>query len=96
MPPAPTKYFNDFAGVTKPGTAQQLEAELEQFERDQSVQIIVAIFPKLPEGAALEDFTARTATAWKVGRKAQNNGAVLFVFVQEDRKSTRLNSSHSS
>jgi uncharacterized protein len=85
IPPAPANYFNDFAGVTRPGTRQQLERELEQFEREQSSQIVVAIFRKIPDGAALEDFTYRTATAWKVGRKGLDNGAVLFVFV-EDRK----------
>ncbi len=84
-PPAPRNYLNDFAGVLRPETRQRLERELEQFERDQSVQILAAIFNKLPEGAALEDFTHRTATAWKVGRKGLDNGAVLFVFV-EDRK----------
>jgi uncharacterized protein len=41
----------------------------------------------LPElaGPSLEDFTARTAQAWRVGREDRDNGAVLFVFAQ-DRK----------
>jgi uncharacterized protein len=84
-PSAPKNYFNDFAGVTRPGTGSELERQLEQFERTQSVQIVVAIFSKLPEGEALEDFTQRTAAAWKVGRKASNNGVVFFAFIQ-DRK----------
>ena len=85
LPSAPARYFNDYAGVTKPPVQEQLNRELEQFEKDQSSQIVVAIFPRLPEGAALEDFTYRTATAWKVGRAGLNNGAVLFLFVA-DRK----------
>jgi uncharacterized protein len=44
----------------------------------------VAVFPKLPS-PSLEDFTARTAEAWRVGRKGLDNGAIFFVFV-EDKK----------
>ena len=35
--------------------------------------------------SSIEDYTVRVAQAWKVGQKLKNNGAVLFVFVQ-DRK----------
>ena len=41
--------------------------------------------PSLPEGEVLEDFTVRTAQAWRAGEKKLDNGAVLFVFVK-DRK----------
>jgi uncharacterized protein len=85
LPPAPQNFFNDYAGVTRPATREQLESSLAALDRDTSVQIVVAVFKKLPEGAALEDFTQRTAASWKVGRKKLDNGAVLFVFT-EDRK----------
>ena len=88
LPPAPKNYVNDLAGVMKPVTVAQLEKNLADYERQTSVQIVVAVFPKLPEGEALEDYTVRTAQAWGVGQKTKtgkNNGAVLFVFVA-DRK----------
>ena len=85
LPPAPKNYFNDFANVTRPATAPEMERALEEFERSQSVQIVVAVFPKLPDGEALEDFAQRAAAAWKVGRKGLNNGAVLFVFIQDKK-----------
>ena len=44
----------------------------------------MAVFPSLPS-PSLEDFTIRTAESWRVGRKDWDNGAVLFVFVN-DRK----------
>ena len=47
-----------------------------------STQIVVAVFPRLPS-PSLEDFTVRTAQAWRVGGKQHDNGAVLFVFVEE-------------
>jgi uncharacterized protein len=85
IPPKPSQHFNDYAGVTSPAARARLNQELQQFERDSSSQIVVAIFRKIPDGAALEDFTARTATAWKVGREAPDNGAVLFLFVADRR-----------
>jgi uncharacterized protein len=64
--------------------ARRLDQKLRKFDEETSNQIVVAIFPKLPS-PSLEDFTVRTAEAWKAGNKKYDNGAVLFVFVQ-DRK----------
>lgn len=66
------------------GSATRLRAELEQFERETSNQLLVAIYPKLPADEALEDFTVRTAESWGAGRKAEDNGVVLFIF-RDDR-----------
>lgn len=82
-PPAPTAHFNDYANYVPAERARALDARLAQFERDSSNQLVVAIFPRLPAGAALEDYTVRTAQAWGVGRKDRDNGAVLFVFVAD-------------
>ena len=46
--------------------------------------MVVTVFKSLPS-PSLEDFTIRTAESWRVGRKDWDNGAVLFVFV-DDRK----------
>jgi uncharacterized protein len=86
QPPAkPAKYFNDYAGVVSSATGQRLNRTLEDFEKRTSSQILVAIYPRLPPNAALEDFTLRAAEAWKPGLKERDNGAVLFIF-PEDRK----------
>ena len=85
IPPAPKDYFNDSASLVSREDAARMNDELRQFDEQTSTQILVAIFPSLPE-PSLEDFTIRTAQAWRVGQKKLNNGAVLFIFVQ-DRKS---------
>jgi uncharacterized protein len=85
IPPAPKDYFNDYASLVSRDDAAKMNEELRQFDGQSSTQILVAIFPLLPE-PSLEDFTIRTAQAWRVGQKKLNNGAVLFIFVQ-DRKS---------
>ena len=85
IPPAPAHYFNDYAGVVSAATAAQLNQRLEQFERDSSCQIVVAVYPRMQSDSSIEDYTVRVAQSWKVGQKDKNNGAVLFVFIQ-DRK----------
>jgi uncharacterized protein len=85
MPPAPPKYFNDFASVTTPATQDRLNTQLEQFEKDTSSQIVVAIFPKMQTDSSIEDYANRMFRAWKIGQEKKNNGVLLAVFVQ-DRK----------
>jgi len=85
LPPKPAAFFNDYAGVVPAGVASSLNTRLADFERQTSNQLVVAVFKKLPDNAALEDFTQRTAAAWGVGGKKNSNGIVLFVFV-DDRK----------
>jgi uncharacterized protein len=85
IPPVPAKYFNDYAHVTSQNVAVQLNLTLEDFERQTSEQILVAVFPKMESDSSIEDYTVRVARAWRVGQQKQNNGAVLFVFVQEHK-----------
>jgi uncharacterized protein len=85
IPPAPERYFNDYAHVVSADTAARLNRTLEDFERESSSQIVVAVFPKMQSDSSIEDYTVRVARAWKAGQQEKNNGAVLFVFIQ-DRK----------
>lgn len=82
LPEPPAHYFNDYAGFVSQEAAQRLDQKLEDFDKQTSTQIVVAIFPELPS-ASLEDFTIRTAQAWRVGRAKLDNGAILFVFVKD-------------
>ena len=83
LPPRPSKYFNDQAGVISAPVAASLDEKLRQFERDTSNQIVVAVFPKLETASSVQDYTWRISEAWGVGQKDQKNGAILFVFVAE-------------
>jgi uncharacterized protein len=85
MPPAPDHYFNDYANVTSAGTAARLNRTLEDFERQTSSQILVVVYPKMQSDSSIEDYTVRIAQSWHAGQKGKDNGAVLFVFIQ-DRK----------
>src|SRR5580693_4063771 len=81
MPPAPSQYVNDYAGVLN--NASSLNQELDQFERQTSNQIVVAIYPKMESDSSIDDYTLRIANNWRVGQSAKNNGAILFVFIQD-------------
>ena len=83
IPPPPAQHFNDYAGIVSVTTARDLDRQLAQFERDTSNQLLVAVYPERDSRSSLEDYTVRVAQSWRVGQKARNNGAVLFVFVQE-------------
>lgn len=85
IPPAPPNHFNDFAGAVSPAVAQRLNAELAQFERERSTQLVVAIYPRMQSDSSIDDYTVRAFQAWQVGRKGTNNGAVLFVFTEDRR-----------
>jgi len=85
IPPAPDRYFNDYAHVVDPKDADAFNTELADFERQTSNQIVVAVYPKLNTDDSLDDYCYRTYQAWGVGQKDKSNGAVLFVFVQDHK-----------
>jgi len=82
IPSPPGRYFNDYAQVTSAATAARLNRTLEDFEKETSNQILVVIYPAMESDSSIEDYTVRVAQSWRVGQKAKNNGAVLFVFIQ--------------
>jgi uncharacterized protein len=85
IPPKPTGYFNDYAGVVSKEAALRFNEQLAQFERETSNQVVVAVFPKMQSDSDVADYTQRVAQAWGVGQKDRRNGVVLFVF-KDDRK----------
>jgi uncharacterized protein len=82
MPSKPDRYFNDYAGVVDQATALQLNEQLAQFERETSSQIVVAIYRTMQSESSVADYTQRIAQTWGVGQKGRNNGAVLFIFIE--------------
>lgn len=85
LPPKPTTYFSDQAGAVSAEVAGSLNQRLDAFERETSNQLVVAVYPKLPDGAELNDHVFRVFQAWGIGQKDRKNGVLLMVFVN-DRK----------
>jgi uncharacterized protein len=85
IPPKPPGYFQDNAGVVSRSAALRFNEQLAQFERETSNQVWVVVYPKMQSDDDIAAYTQRVFEAWRVGQKGLNNGAVLFVFI-EDRK----------
>ncbi len=86
LPASPSpSYIRDDAKWLSPGAFQSLNKKLEAYERDTSSQFVVAIFPRIPEGEELFDFSQRLFEKWKPGQKGKDNGAMLLIFA-DDRK----------
>lgn len=90
IPPKPAAYFNDYAGVVSKEAANRFNAQLAQFERETSNQVLVAVFPKMQSDSDVADYAQRIAEAWGVGSKAQRNGVALFVFVADRKASIQV------
>jgi uncharacterized protein len=80
VPPAPTRFVTDKAGVIAPDVAAGLERRLFDFEKETSNQFLVYTETAVPDGTTLEEYTIACAQAWKAGQTQRKNGMILFVF----------------
>ena len=72
----------DLAGALPAHDAEQLTDQLKAHEEKTGNQVAVLILPSL-EGEPLEEYSHRVATAWKLGQKGTDNGALLFIALKE-------------
>ena len=74
----------DLTGTLPASDAQALTAKLAAWEQKTGNQLAVLVVPSTqPE--PIETYSIRVAEAWKIGRKGQDNGALLVV-AKNDRK----------
>ena len=86
LPPSPTPhYVYDGAGWLSAGTFATVDARLQAYERESSSQLVVAIFPAIPEGAEMLDFSQRVFEKWKPGQAGKDNGVILFIFAADKK-----------
>jgi uncharacterized protein len=83
-PPTPHRYVVDDARALHDATTAAIESELRAFEKATGHQVVVYIGQSTGD-EPLETYTAQTAHAWRIGRKGKDDGAILFLFMQ-DRK----------
>ena len=86
IPASPSpQYVYDEARWLAPAAFAAIDKRLQDYERESSSQMLVAIFQALPESGEMVDFSQRVFEAWKPGEKGKDNSAILFFFVN-DRK----------
>ncbi len=80
----PQGYVSDFAGVVDAGSRVQLERYCERLERSTGTQLALVTLPSL-QGEPVEDVANALFRAWGVGRKGENNGALLLLSIGDRR-----------
>jgi len=91
IPPRPTTYVNDYAGILTDGEEQSLEQKLEDFEYTSTNEIAVVIISSL-DGDSVENVAQEIFTAWGIGKKDKNNGALFLISMEEHR--TRIHTGY--
>jgi len=75
---------HDEAKILSPAFVNELEQTLKMHEDSTSNQIAILIIPSLGD-VPIEDYTLRVSEAWKLGQENKDNGALLFIAIN-DRK----------
>ncbi len=75
--PNPPRLVNDLANVMSSEEVRQFEAELEDFARQTSNQIVVVTVPDLG-GTDIADYSFKLGEKWGVGQKDKDNGIVII------------------
>jgi uncharacterized protein len=82
VPPAPTRWVTDTAGLMSATARDALDQRLEAYQKSTGHQVIVWIAPTL-SGEVMEEWCPRVFTAWGIGRKGKDDGVAMFVFVND-------------
>jgi uncharacterized protein len=84
IPAPPQRWLSDTVGFLSPGTATELDARLEEYERTSGRQVVVYI-GNSTGGIPIEDWAVKAFESWKVGRKGLDDGLVLFIMAADKR-----------
>jgi uncharacterized protein len=91
LPPKPTRYITDQAGVIDASTLDSVNSQLEQFEKDTSNQFVVAIYPSLPDNTEIAPYAVELYNAWHLGQAGRDNGVILLVAVNDHKMTIGTN-----
>jgi uncharacterized protein len=82
IPPTPTHWVTDTAGLLSAQTVRTLDERLQAYEEATHHQVLVYVAPTTGD-TPLEQWTVKAFEAWRVGRQGLNDGLVLFVFSKD-------------
>ena len=83
LPAAPSKYVTDYAGVLTASTALRLSSQLADFDHRTADELIIVIYPSLPKGVPIGNYTRQLYEAWKIGKRGKDTGVLLLIATQE-------------
>ncbi len=82
--PQPARLVNDLAHVMSEDQANRLEAQLEDYARNSSTQIVIVTITDIGE-YDVADYTLNLFNQWGVGQKGKDNGVVLLAAIHNKR-----------
>jgi uncharacterized protein len=85
VPPTPTGFVNDYAGVIDPASAARMETMARNFRERTGSDVAVVTLRSL-EGRPIEEVGLRIAREWGIGAGADKNGLLILLAV-DDRRS---------
>jgi len=83
IPPLSSR-VTDAAGVLDATARQQLDTRLAAFEKATGGQLAVLLV-KTAEPETIDQYGIRVGEAWKIGKKGQDNGAILIIAMKEKK-----------
>ncbi len=75
---------NDYASLISPAAETRIDDLLAKLDHDKGAQVVVLTIDSLQD-EPLEEYSLRVAETWKLGREAQDDGALLLI-AKNDRK----------
>ena len=84
LPTTPQGFVSDEAGVISEHNQQKLEALLQNFEKNSTIEIAIATTNNLA-GDTIEGYAVKIFEKWGIGKKGKDNG-ILFLIAPKDRK----------
>lgn len=82
--PEPQGFVNDYAGLFSTSFTQNLEADLQAFEKQTTAEVAVVTIESL-EGDAIEEVAVSLFEQWAIGKKDKDNG-LLILIAKNERK----------
>lgn len=82
--PQPPRLVNDLAHVMSADEVSRLEEKLVNFDKTTSTQISVVTIQSLG-GYEVEQYAVELANRWGIGRKAKNNGVLIFAAIKDHK-----------
>lgn len=80
--PEPKGFVNDYVGILKESDRANLESRLHQLAEGDGPEIAVATVQSL-EGDTPQNYAVELFKAWKIGKKAKDNGILLLIAPNE-------------
>jgi len=80
----PQGYVSDFANVVDPASRAELERYCANLEQSTGTQLALVTLPSL-QGEPVEDVANALFRAWGIGKKGENNGALLLLSIGDRR-----------